>query len=106
MLLPPEIQLARLAEICAPQYMAQSNKKTDRIWKLQDAKNRFSEFVEVARAEGPQTVSKHGQSAVVVVAEELFRKLAEKKNPVSFAEFIRRSPLKGVTLDLKRHGAF
>ena len=35
-------------------------------WSVQDAKNRFSEVVEAARR-APQTVTKHGKPAVVVV---------------------------------------
>ena len=35
-------------------------------WSAQDAKNRFSEVVEAARRK-PQTVTKHGKAAVVIV---------------------------------------
>ena len=37
-----------------------------RSWSVQDAKNRFSEVVEAARRM-PQTVTKHGKPAVVVM---------------------------------------
>jgi prevent-host-death family protein len=37
-----------------------------RSWSVQDAKNRFSEVVEAARRV-PQTVTKHGKPAVVVM---------------------------------------
>jgi len=40
-----------------------------RTWSVQDAKNRFSEVIEAARRE-PQTVTKHGKPAVVVLAAE------------------------------------
>jgi prevent-host-death family protein len=59
---------------------------TRRNWSVQDAKNRFSEVVEAARRE-PQTVTKHGKPAVVVVAVdeyERLRKLQHLKAP-SFA---------------------
>lgn len=86
--------------------MGLRKRKTDspiaRTWKLQDAKNCFSELVETARRDGPQTVTKHGQPAVVVLAEELFRAMVGNKNETSFAEFIRRSPLRGTRLDLDR----
>jgi prevent-host-death family protein len=45
-----------------------------RSWSVQDAKNRFSEVVEAARRE-PQTVTKHGKPAVVVVAAEEYKRL-------------------------------
>ena len=37
------------------------------VWKLEDAKNRFSELVRRARSEGPQVVTKHGRESVVVI---------------------------------------
>lgn len=39
---------------------------SEATWSVQDAKNRFSAVVEAARRE-PQTVTKHGKPAVVVV---------------------------------------
>jgi prevent-host-death family protein len=43
-------------------------------WSLQNAKNRFSEVVEAAR-ETPQTVTKHGKPAVVVLAADEYERL-------------------------------
>ena len=37
-------------------------------WALQDAKAHFSDVVEQARRKGPQTVTRRGQAAVMVVA--------------------------------------
>ena len=37
-------------------------------WPLQDAKNRFSEMVQRARREGPQTVTLRGDRAAVVLS--------------------------------------
>jgi antitoxin Phd len=62
-------------------------------WSVQDAKNRFSEVVEAARRK-PQTVTKHGKPAVVVVAAdeyERLRKLQHLKAP-SFAEMLLAMP--------------
>lgn len=36
-------------------------------WQVQEAKNRFSDVVERAIQDGPQTVTKHGKDAVVIV---------------------------------------
>jgi antitoxin Phd len=69
---------------------------TRRNWSVQDAKNRFSEVVEAARRE-PQTVTKHGKPAVVVVAVdeyERLRKLQHLKAP-SFAELLLAMPTDG-----------
>jgi len=67
-----------------------------RRWSVQDAKNRFSEVVEAARRE-PQTVTKHGKPAVVVVdvAEyERLRDVQRAKAP-SFAELLLAMPQDG-----------
>ncbi|MBV9569524.1 MAG: type II toxin-antitoxin system Phd/YefM family antitoxin [Hyphomicrobiales bacterium] len=37
-------------------------------WQLQDAKNRFSELVQKARREGPQTVTLRGERAAVILS--------------------------------------
>jgi antitoxin Phd len=43
-------------------------------WSVQDAKNRFSAVIEAARRE-PQTVTKHGKPAVVIVAADEYERL-------------------------------
>jgi antitoxin Phd len=64
-----------------------------RSWSVQDAKNRFSEVVQAARHK-PQTVTKHGKPAVVVVdvAEyERLRRLERAQAP-SFADVLLAIP--------------
>jgi prevent-host-death family protein len=64
-----------------------------RTWSVQDAKNRFSEVVEAARRR-PQTVTKHGKPAVVIVAADEYdrlRKLQHLKAP-SFIEALLAMP--------------
>ena len=64
-----------------------------RRWSMQDAKNRFSKVVEAARRR-PQTVTKHGKPAVVVVdvAEyERLRRLERAQAP-SFAQVLLAIP--------------
>ncbi|MGZ5917498.1 MAG: type II toxin-antitoxin system Phd/YefM family antitoxin [Methyloceanibacter sp.] len=41
-------------------------------WQLQDAKNRFSELVQRAKREGPQTVTLRGERTVVVLSVEAY----------------------------------
>lgn len=69
-------------------------------WSLQDAKNRFSEVVELALHKGPQRVTRRGKDAVVVLSAADYRKIHQPQN--SLTEFFRKSPLHGVKLDLKR----
>jgi prevent-host-death family protein len=69
-------------------------------WTVAQAKARFSEVIDKARTAGPQTITKHGQSAVVVVsAEEWERKTRRKGN---LATFFADSPMRGADLDLSR----
>ena len=70
-------------------------------WQLQEAKNRLSELVDLAIHEGHQTITRHGEPTVVVVAFKDFQRLRRKQN--SLVEFLRKSPLQGVKLDLRRH---
>lgn len=69
-------------------------------WQLQDAKARFSELVKMAQAEGPQHITVHGRAAAVVLSAEEFERLVGPKP--SFVEFMRRSPMRGLELVLKR----
>jgi antitoxin Phd len=69
-------------------------------WSVQDAKNRFSEVVEAARRK-PQTVTKHGKPAVVVVAADEYarlRKLEHLKAP-TFAELLLAMPTGGEEIE-------
>jgi prevent-host-death family protein len=69
-------------------------------WTVAEAKAKFSEVVEKARTVGPQTVTKNGREAVVVVsAEEWAKRTARKGN---LAEFFASSPLRGSGLKAER----
>jgi antitoxin Phd len=48
-------------------------------WQVQDAKSRFSEVIERARTEGPQTITRHGAERAVVLSIEEYRALAGPK---------------------------
>ena len=69
-------------------------------WTVAEAKAKFSEVIERAQANGPQTITRHGRStAVVVSAEEWERKSRRKGN---LAEFFTNSPLRNSGLDAER----
>src|SRR5215475_11460864 len=69
-------------------------------WTVAQAKARLSELIEQARSEGPQTITKHGRTAAVVVsAEEWERK---SKRTGNLAEFFAGSPLRGSEIDIRR----
>lgn len=69
-------------------------------WRLQDAKNRFSEVVREARTAGPQVITVRGEEAAVVLSPEEFHRLT--RSGVSLAEFLRTSPLAEVELERSR----
>jgi antitoxin Phd len=47
-------------------------------WQLQDAKARFSEFLDAALKEGPQMVTRRGVEAAVLVPVEEWRRLQQE----------------------------
>lgn len=69
-------------------------------WRLQEAKARFSELVRRAQADGPQEVTLHGESKVVVLAKADYDRL-RGPNP-SFTAFLGASPLVGLDLAIER----
>ena len=49
----------------------------NKVWQVQDAKARFSEFLDASITQGPQIVSKRGVEAAVLVPIEQWRQLEE-----------------------------
>lgn len=70
-------------------------------WQLQTAKNRFSEVVERALRQGPQTITRRGKETAVVLSVKDYKKLAKPKG--SLVDFFRSSPLRGIDIDLERN---
>lgn len=66
-------------------------------WKLQDAKNRFSEVVRKAMAGYPQHVTRRGKPAVVVLATGEYERLSrlDAANAPTFAEILLAIPQDG-----------
>jgi antitoxin Phd len=48
-------------------------------WQVQDAKTRFSELIQRAITEGPQTITRHGAERAVLMSIEEYRVLAAHK---------------------------
>ncbi len=48
-------------------------------WQVQTAKTRFSELIERARSEGPQTITWHGRERAVILSIEEYRALASQR---------------------------
>jgi prevent-host-death family protein len=72
-------------------------------WQLQEAKARFSEVFRLARESGPQRVTKHGRTAVVVLPAEEYERLSRSKaRQGSLVQFFADSPLAGSGIRLDR----
>ena len=69
-------------------------------WKLQEAKEKFSEVVKRALNEGPQGITVRGESVAVLISQEEYARLTHPK--LGFVEFMRQSPLLGLDLDTER----
>jgi prevent-host-death family protein len=73
-------------------------------WQLQEAKQRFSELVRHARADGPQVVTRHGEEVAVVVSIEEYRRLTDELP--SFKDFLLAAPdLEALDIDRSRERA-
>jgi prevent-host-death family protein len=77
-----------------------SQTSTSPIWTVAEAKAKFSEIIERAMSEGPQTITRKGRTAAVVVgADEWQRKTMRVGN---LAEFLAKSPLRKSGLKIRR----
>jgi len=74
--------------------------KPRKSWSLAEAKSRLSEVIRQAERQGPQTVTRHGRTAAVVVAAEDWKR--RRKRRVDLAEFFARSPLRGSGIKIER----
>jgi prevent-host-death family protein len=59
-------------------------------WPVKDAKSRFSELLEMAETQGPQTITRHGKARAVVLSVEEFRSLEAAKP--DFKEYLLSGP--------------
>jgi prevent-host-death family protein len=67
-------------------------------WQLQEAKNQLSMVVENALTRGPQTITRHGTPAVVVIAAREFQQHRSRRK--SIVELF--APARGLNLSLRR----
>lgn len=70
------------------------------IWTVAEAKAKFSEVLERAREEGPQTITRNGRKAAVIVGAEEWEKKTGRKG--TLADFFAASPLRASGLKIKR----
>ena len=73
-------------------------------WPVQDAKARFSEFLEKCLTEGPQMVTKRGTEAAVLVPADEWRRLQASARP-SLKELLLWPQARTMALASARGGA-
>lgn len=69
-------------------------------WTVAEAKAKFSEVIERAMSEGPQTITRKGRTAAVVVGAEEWERKTRRVG--TLAEFFAASPLRGSGLKVRR----
>ncbi|HEY1660150.1 MAG TPA: type II toxin-antitoxin system Phd/YefM family antitoxin [Candidatus Sulfotelmatobacter sp.] len=69
-------------------------------WTVVEAKAKFSEVIDRAQSEGPQTITRHGHNAVVVVDAEEWKRKTMRVG--TLADFFANSPLRGSGLQVRR----
>jgi prevent-host-death family protein len=72
----------------------------DSTWTVAEAKAKLSEVIARAESQGPQTITRNGRTAVVVVSYEEWER--KTKRVGNLAEFFAASPLREVELSLER----
>lgn len=74
--------------------------KPKKRWSLAEAKSRLSEVIREAERRGPQTVTRHGRAAAIIIAAEGWRRRRKRKG--TFVDFMNASPLRGSGIKLER----
>ena len=70
-------------------------------WTVAEAKAKFSQVIEQARV-GPQTITRNGRPAAVVVSVEEWQRRTSRAG--TLADFLAASPLRGSGLETERRG--
>jgi prevent-host-death family protein len=69
-------------------------------WTVAEAKAKFSEVIDRAMSEGPQTITRKGRKAAVIVGADEWERKTRRAG--TLAEFFAASPLRGSSLKIRR----
>lgn len=69
-------------------------------WTVAEAKAKFSEVIDEARSSGPQTVTRNGRKAVVIVSAEEWERKTHRAG--TLADFFAASPLRDSDIEIER----
>ncbi len=70
------------------------------IWTVAEAKAKFSEVLDRAVSDGPQTITRNGKTTAVIVSAEEWARLAKREG--TLADFFANSPLRDSGLEIER----
>jgi prevent-host-death family protein len=71
----------------------------DRAWTVAEAKAKFSEVIAKAASDGPQTITRNGRRAAVLVTADEWERKTKRKG--TLADFFAASPLRGSGIELE-----
>jgi prevent-host-death family protein len=77
-----------------------SSQTGSQIWTVAEAKAKFSQIIKRAMTDGPQTITRNGHTAAVVVGAEEWQRKTKRQG--SLAEFFADSPLRDSGLEIRR----
>jgi prevent-host-death family protein len=69
-------------------------------WTVAEAKAKFSEVIDRAESDGPQTITRNGRTTAVIVAAKEWERKTKRKG--TLADFFAASPLRGSDVQIKR----
>ena len=75
-------------------------KTKQKTWAVAEAKARFSELIDRVLDVGPQTITRKGKTAVVVVSAEEWERRTQRKG--TLVEFLANSPLRNSGIKIER----
>jgi prevent-host-death family protein len=81
-------------------FMTSHSEAHDHAWPVAEAKARFSEMIDRALSNGPQTITRKGRKTVIVVAADEWERRTGRRG--NLAEFFASSPLRGSDLQIDR----
>jgi prevent-host-death family protein len=72
----------------------------ERTWTITEARTKLRELIALARARGPQTITRYGKATGILMAAEEKKPTPKRKG--SLAEFFAASPLRNSGLVIER----
>jgi prevent-host-death family protein len=69
-------------------------------WTVAQAKAKFSEVIDKAESDGPQTITRNGRATAVIVGVKEWERKTRRRG--TLAEFFAASPLRESGLQMKR----